>query len=256
MKNYMKNPLLITFLFAALLIGCNEGPDDSKERAEEVNKERFDDSDIKDDAEFAVQAADRGLFEVRASELAQSKATDPNIRDMAEMMIEDHRQANNELQEIASRKNIQLPTAISDDQKDKYEDLAEKDGSDFDEEYLDKMIDSHEEMIDNFRSHVDDTNDPDIQNWVSQQIPTLEQHLDNLKRYKDNYDGSNMGMDGDDRSAMDDQNVDSRDQQKTGPDRNSPEMQDRGTTEQQQGDQNQQDANQRDLADDEDRTND
>lgn len=248
MKNYIRNPLLMTFLFAALLIGCNESPDDSKDRAEEANEERFDDSDVKDDAEFAVEAASGGLYEVRASELAQSKATDPNIRDMAQMMIEDHRQANNELQEIASRKNIQLPTAISDDKKDKYDDLAEKEGSDFDEEFLDKMIDAHEEMIDDFRSHMDDANDPDIQSWVSQQIPTLEQHLDNMKQYRDNYDENSMGA-GDDRTTMDAQNPNTRDQQNSGPERNSQEMQDRGTTEQQQG------VNPQNLADEEDRMN-
>lgn len=232
MKNYIKNPILLMFLSVALLVGCNENPDDSKERAEQANEDRFEDSDMKDDAEFAVHAADGGLFEVRASELAQTKATDPNVKDIARKMIQDHTTANNQLKDIASRKDIQLPTAISEDKQDKYEDLAEVAGDDFDKKYVDEMIDSHEEMIEKFRDHAEEANDPEIQDWVAQQIPTLEQHLNHLKQHRDENNGNNMNeMDGTQRTTedgMDGYDDNTRGAQNTGVDRNSTTMQDRG----------------------------
>ncbi len=192
MKNHMKTPFFLIFLFVGLLVGCNETPDDSKERAEKANEDRFEDSDLKEDAEFAVHAADGGLFEVRASELAQSKATNPGVKEIAQMMIQDHTQSNNQLKEIASRKDIQLPTSISEDKQDKYENLAEEESDEFDKKYINEMIDSHEKMIKKFRDHSDEANDSEIQDWVAQQIPTLEKHLNHLKQFRDDNNMNNM----------------------------------------------------------------
>ncbi len=226
MKTQIKFPLISFLLTGVLFVACNENPADSKERAEKANNERFDDQEMKDDASFVVHAADGNLFEIRASELAQSKATDPEVKEVASLLLRDHNQASEELKALASQKNIQLPTAISEDKQDDYQDLAEVQGSDFDEKYIDKMIDAHQEKIDEFRDHEDDTNDLDLQNWISQQIPTLEQHLDHLRQFRDNANGSGDRNMRDNNASTSNQDL-TRQGQTDGVDPNSTSMQNR-----------------------------
>lgn len=193
MKKYLVHPLLLSmFIFA---IGCENNPD-STDRAEDTNEERFEENKaMENDAEFAVEAANIGMYQVRAGELAQSKATNARVKEMGAMMVQDHTKANNELKDLAARKNIQIPTAMGDDKMDAYDELAEKSGDDFDEAFVDKMIDAHEKALKEFRDEADGGADTEMKSWASQQIPALEQHLNQFKRLKDgDYTGDANGV--------------------------------------------------------------
>ncbi|MDF2455220.1 MAG: outer membrane protein [Cytophagaceae bacterium] len=61
---------------------------DSKEMAKDQNDEKFDDSDIKKDAKFAVNAADGGMLEVEAGKLAQTKGTSKIVKDFGKHLEE------------------------------------------------------------------------------------------------------------------------------------------------------------------------
>ncbi len=182
MKKYLIHPFLLSLFVVA--IGCENNPD-SKDRAEDANKERFDDRDTKKDAEFAVDAATIGMFEVQAGQLAASNATHPRVKEMGQMIAADHEKANRELKDLAARKNITLPTALSDDKRDKYNDLSEKTGNDFDKEFVDNMVDSHEKSIDKYEDIAENGNDQELRSWASGKIPSLQAHLREFKALQD-----------------------------------------------------------------------
>jgi len=54
----------------------------------------------KGDAGFAETATVAGMFEVESSHLALEKATKPRLKEFAQMMIDDHGKANDELRDI------------------------------------------------------------------------------------------------------------------------------------------------------------
>ena len=66
MKNVKTSSLLFAACFFAL-VSCSTKTeqDDSKEVAEEQNEAKFDDTNLDDDTEFAVAAADGGMLEVQ-----------------------------------------------------------------------------------------------------------------------------------------------------------------------------------------------
>src|SRR5690606_10045374 len=97
-----------------------------------------------DDVDFAVKAANSGLKEVRAGEVAQEKAQDQRVKDYAAMMVQDHSKANEELKSLAASKNITLPTAPGEDHLEDISDLNSHSGADFDKEYIGLMVDDHQ----------------------------------------------------------------------------------------------------------------
>jgi putative membrane protein len=95
-------------LGACLLQACS-GPKDSKASADSVNTAKADtakkDSSMtavdKDDAKFAVAAANGGMAEVELGTLAQQKAVNAKVKDFGGMMVTDHTKANDEMKALA-----------------------------------------------------------------------------------------------------------------------------------------------------------
>jgi putative membrane protein len=183
MKKNIINVLLIGFVlvFASCETKRNE---DSKDAAEDKN-EKLADTDLKKDSEFAVEAADGGLFEVQLATLVLTKATAPQVKQFAQMMVDDHTKANSELKTLAGQKSIALPDVMSEKCQRKYYDLDQKKGSDFDKEYIDLMVKDHKDDIDKFEKEAEKGNDAEIKSWASGKLATLRHHLTEAERIQD-----------------------------------------------------------------------
>src|SRR5690606_4262468 len=97
------------------------------------------------------KAAESGMLEMQASELAVQKAQHPEVKKYAEMMIKDHGEADKELKALAKNKGFQLPVELEGGKKRLMEDLRQLDGPSFDEEYVDEVaVDAHEDAVDLF----------------------------------------------------------------------------------------------------------
>lgn len=138
-----------------------------------------------DDADFAVKAADSGLAEVNASEVAQEKAQDQRVKDFAAMMIQDHTKANEELKTLASSKNITLPTAPGEPHLKNIADLNSYTGADFDKEYMDLMVSDHENAVDLFEDAAENAEDSEIRAFAAKTLPSLQKHLEHAKTVRD-----------------------------------------------------------------------
>ena len=177
-------------MLSALLIACiaceNKKYDDSAEVAEDQNEEKLKDSDTEKDADFAVEVADAGLLEVQAGTLALTKATAPQVKQYAQMMVDDHTKANNELKAIAKEKGIVLPDVMSEKCQKKYYDLDQESGEDFNKEYIDLMVKDHKDVIDKFEKEADKGNEADIKSWAAGKLAKLRHHLEEAKRIQNN----------------------------------------------------------------------
>jgi putative membrane protein len=183
-------PILLLALIIFISSCESKRNEDSTEAAEEQNDEKLEGSDLKKDSEFAVEAADGGLYEVQLATLAKTKATSPQVKQFAQMMIDDHTKANSELKSLASTKGIALPDVMCEKCQKRYYDLDQKKGADFDKEYIDMMVKDHKDDIDKFEKEADKGNDGEIKTWASGKLTTLRHHGEEAERIQNALKGS------------------------------------------------------------------
>lgn len=122
--------------------------------------------------------------EVALSRHAAERASSPQVRSFANEMVREHTQASQELGNLATRKGARLATMATRDMRaaDKTEkDWADKKGRDYDEAYLEKMIDAHEDTIDVLENGAD-SKDPDIAAAARKMLPKVKAHLEHAKQ--------------------------------------------------------------------------
>ena len=129
------------------------------------------------DQEFYDKAAISGLFEVKASEVAAKRATNPKAKSFAEMMVADHSAANAKLKALAAQKKVVLPSALDKAHQNDLDKLNKaKPGKDFDEAYADLMEDGHDKAVKLFEDASKNAKDPDVSAFAAATLPTLRQH--------------------------------------------------------------------------------
>ena len=130
------------------------------------------------DNEFAGEAADGGMLEVKLGQLAKANGTAASVKALGSMMAMDHGKANDELKALAQKNNISLPAALSEKSQKTYDGLAAKKGADFDKAYAAMMVDDHNEDIPKFQSEADNGQNADLKAFAAKTLPTLKHHLE------------------------------------------------------------------------------
>jgi putative membrane protein len=128
-------------------------------------------------------------------------------------MVQDHTKAGEKLQQIASQYSIQPQTKEADEHKGAMDKLAKLRGGEFDREYINQMIDDHQDVVNDLQRRVDyngsttdritkgttgsdkNTNvrpekagnaaEAQLNQWAADTLPTAQHHLDEAKAIKD-----------------------------------------------------------------------
>ncbi len=129
------------------------------------------------DSAFAIKAAQANMAEVDLGKLALQKAMSDEVKKFAQMMVDDHSKALDELKGVAGTKNITLPTAIDAEHKKLADRLSKLSGAGFDREYMQAMVDGHRKVAADVRKESQSGADPDLKAWAGKVLPTVEAHL-------------------------------------------------------------------------------
>jgi putative membrane protein len=193
----MKNKLLKVAIIAALGLSAAQLQADERataqtddditaDAAENVESKPNNDweqdmsTDPIDVEDFVETASAKGLAEIETARMALDEGTQ-NIHQYANRMIQDHKNANKELNDIA----IQQDLEVADDPKlmDKAKAmlLSIREDESFDEAYIENQINAHEETIKLFERASHSDNDA-IQAFAREKLPTLREHLQMAKQ--------------------------------------------------------------------------
>jgi putative membrane protein len=126
---------------------------------------------------FATEAARGGLAEVQLGQLAEQKATSPQVKEFARRMVSDHTQANQELMQLGKSEKLTLPTQLDTTDKSEMDRLSKMSGNAFDKAYMQQMVDDHEKTVADFRKQAESGSDSGLRAFAQKQLPILEQHL-------------------------------------------------------------------------------
>ena len=130
---------------------------------------------------FLMQAAHTNEAEIDLARIALQRASDPEVRDYAQMMIDHHTEANRDVMQIAQRKGIDLPTRPMQARRMHTTHFDRLSGSAFDREYVGMMIANHAKAVALFEFKADYATDRDIRNFAQQGLPMLREHLQQAK---------------------------------------------------------------------------
>ena len=179
--------LSISFISAIVFTfpSCNQSkPKDTKEVAENQNEAKFENA-LEEDAKFLVNAAEINLEQIQLGELAQTKGAANHVKKLGKMMVDAHTKALADLNELATKKQIIIPSTITDDGKTAVKNLMDSKVVNFDKEYATMMVKSHENAISEFEKASKNAKDSDIRNWASTMLPSLRTHLNESKICKE-----------------------------------------------------------------------
>jgi len=129
------------------------------------------------DQAFIKEAATGGLMEVELGRLAAEKASNAEVKQFAQRMVDDHGKANQQLSTIAQQKSVQVPTELTGKAKADHDRLSKLSGEQFDRAYMQLMVQDHRKDVGEFRKQSTKAKDADVKSFASQTLPTLEDHL-------------------------------------------------------------------------------
>ena len=112
-------------------------------------------ANLRGDADFVRDAAMKNLAEQELSRIALGKSASVDVRTFAQMMIDEHGAAGNDLKTILSGQPIEWPAQLDEKHKKTADELATKQGADFDRDYVKAMIDGHQDFAAKLESRLD-----------------------------------------------------------------------------------------------------
>lgn len=162
--------------------------DTNKMMSSDTNKMASSSSDttkmamVGDDAKnFSKDAAQGGMMEVQLGNIAMKNGGTQAVKAFGKMMVDDHTKINDQLKDLASKKNVDLPAAVSDDQQKDIDKLSKETGKQFDKDYVSMMIKDHKADIDAFKKNEQKISDADYKSFISNALPTLQKHLNAIE---------------------------------------------------------------------------
>jgi len=134
------------------------------------------------DTTFMKKAADGGMAEVALAKLAQSNASNAEVKTFAQKLEQDHSKANDELKQLADQKKVTLPSAPSKMQAAKEAKLSKLSGAAFDRAYVAAMLEDHRKDVAEFERQSQHAADSDVKAWAAKTLPTLKDHLQQVEQ--------------------------------------------------------------------------
>ena len=129
------------------------------------------------DAMFVLKASESNMAEVALGNLALKNAENPKVREFAMHMIEDHTKSGEELTNIAKKNGLQVASELNKEHKNTTAKLSNIKGAEFDRQYMDGQVKSHQEAIKLFKSQAKGGQNADVRAFAEKSLPTIEKHL-------------------------------------------------------------------------------
>lgn len=131
---------------------------------------------------FLQKALKGGQMEVQMGQLAQQKAENQEVKQLGQTLVNDHRQANQQLEQLAAAHNVK---AGADQHADKdaskhqkmFTKLQGQSGAEFDKAFVRMAIKDHKKDIAEFERARTDVTDPQVTSFIDQTLPKLRNHL-------------------------------------------------------------------------------
>lgn len=131
---------------------------------------------------FVEEAAISDRYEIEAGALALGRASAPDVRAAAQMMIDDHGRNSEALQALLARRGGPTPPMVLDARRQSLlHHLRDAAANAFDAIYVEQQVMAHQEALTLMRGYRDRGDDEGLRRFAAEAAPMIERHLDHMK---------------------------------------------------------------------------
>jgi putative membrane protein len=129
-----------------------------------------------DAASLLKGAAQINLTTIRYADLASQKAESAELKRFAQQLKQDHQQAQSELQTVAQKHNVTLPTTVSQECLEEVAKLEAKSGREFDQAFAKGSVEGHAMAIAHLQEASTKAQDADVRQYTSKVLDKVREH--------------------------------------------------------------------------------
>ena len=129
--------------------------------------------------------------EVALGRLGEMKATNPEVKAFAQQMVRDHQVMLDDTKRLATKLGAVLDTTaeaasdLGNDTRDELRKLADKaSGRDWDEDFMETMVEGHEKVLDHLQDAAKNTNAAEVRSALDTAAAKVQSHLARARQIK------------------------------------------------------------------------
>jgi putative membrane protein len=121
------------------------------------------------------------LAAIAAGQSAEQHATSANVRDIGQMMVEDHTDLDKDLSAVAAAHSVTLPGSRTQQQQQVLHEVEALHGSAYDSAWVDSQISGHRSNLSHTQTEIELGNQEDTLRVARETKPVLQHHLTELE---------------------------------------------------------------------------
>ena len=177
---------VLSVLLSIALFGCQRSGENVQ--AARDNKTVLSDSD----KNFLMKEEKDNIAEQEIGRFAAEKTQNKDVKDYAQMLVDDHTKALNDLVDLMNKKGMAQPNGLPKVEHDAMNKLNGLSGADFDREFINMMVEDHQKAVSEFRQEKDMAQDKDVKSYADNVLPVLEKHLQKAQELQRNLASSSQ----------------------------------------------------------------
>ena len=188
--------LIIAFIALPLLLtqfSCqNAGRDmieDEVDEAHEVNDNMYEGTTMEEAADFMVDYTNSSMMLVKLSNAFKTQTEHAELQDFAGSIMKEHEKMNEEIRKMAEEMNVILPDNISNEKELNLKNFVKDESVEMnsEEEYLEMLIDLHEEFQSELDKTIEVTEQEEIRVFAEKVRTHVQKHLEKARKYEEKY---------------------------------------------------------------------
>ena len=142
-------------------------------RADDAEKAKF---KAGDKESVLKHSAKMNMATEKFAELANEKAQNPQLKQYAQKLSQDHKQSQQELEKLAQKHNVTLPTSVDEKCKEEIARLQALSGEEFDREFAKGAVEGHAMAMAHLQQASSAATDTDVRQYTQSLLAKVREH--------------------------------------------------------------------------------
>ena len=173
-KKYISRLLLIAL--AVITLASQADDTEKSTSAQSSSGSKHSELTATDKESIIKNSAKMNLATQKFADLAQQKAESQELKQFAQTLKRDHQKAQQDLERIAQKHNITLPTSVDEKCQQEISRLEALSGQEFDREFAKGAVEGHAMAVAHLQKASSAAEDTDVRQYTQQMLSKIKQH--------------------------------------------------------------------------------